>query len=122
MNGQLAQTLEEHLRKAGSGATVSNQGGPRAHRLVAASARAQAGEYYEVACGKIPGLADAYPNERAFVRQYWVYFIESARTCLAVSLAGNMREDLKEQIHEALLKDASLRPTRANIPQIKLDL
>ena len=115
-------TLEEHLKAAGSGATISNKASPRAHRLVTAAARAQCGELYEAYCTQIPNFRSKFPTEREFIKQFWGYFIESARTTLALSLSTKIPEHLKEKIHQALLMDLSLKPSRAHIPQIKLDI
>ena len=118
----IEEQLHEHLRRAGSGATIETQNKPRAHRIVAASARAQCGELYEVFAAKMPGFREAFPDERSFVKKFWGHFIKSARATLAQSLAGPMREDLKEKVYEALIMDHSLEPARANIAQIDMDL
>lgn len=118
----LEEQLAKHLAAAGSGATIETNNKPRAHRIVAASARAQCGELYEHFASKMPGFRQAFPDERSFVKRFWPHLISSARTTLAQSLAGPMREDLKNKVHEALIMDYSLEPQRKHIPQVKMDL
>jgi len=119
-------TLEEQLAKylaaAGSDATIETKNKPRAHRIVAASAKAQCGELYEIFASKMPGFHEAFPDERSFVKRFWPHLIKSARATLAQSLAGPMPEHLKKPVYEALIMDYSLEPQRARVPQVNMDL
>jgi len=56
------------------------------------------------------------------VRRHWFLFIEQSRAMLARLLGTNIREELKEQIFDALIRDKSLEPTRAKYVQVKFDL
>lgn len=106
----------------GSGATLTTDNSPRAHRVVARSAKAFCAELYEVYASKMPGFYAAFPSQNDFVRAYWAHFIGVARATLARTLATNIAEDLKATIHDGLIRDQSLAATRRHVPQIKMDL
>lgn len=55
-----------------------------------------------------PGLA-----EDKFCEALWPHLLEAARTTLAGMLAGSYPEELKQRIHDALVKDNVLREGRA---------
>jgi hypothetical protein len=95
---------------------------PRAHRLVAYHAKAICHELYDTYAMKMPGFRERHPSEREFVRRHWFLFIEQSRAMLARLLGTNIREELKEQIFDALIRDKSLEPTRAKYVQVKFDL
>lgn len=50
--------------------------------------------------------------EIRFLELKWPELIEDARTTLARMLGGNISEELKMQIHDALVKDNGLRMAR----------
>ena len=95
---------------------------PRAHRLVAYHAKALCHELYDAYAMKMDGFTARHPSEKEFVRSHWFLFIEQSRAMLATLLATNIREELKEQIFDALIRDKSLEPTRKKYVQVKFDL
>lgn len=110
------------LRAAGPGARITDDNSPRAHRVVARSAKAYCAELYEVYASRWPDFYKAFPSQNDFVRAHWAHFIGHARATLARMLATKIDEDLKKVIHDGLIRDQSLAPTRKHVPQIKVDL
>jgi len=110
------------LRAAGDGAYVSTNNSPRAHRIVARSAKAYCAELYEVYASRWNDFYAAFPSQNDFVRTFWPHFIGHARTTLAGMLATNISEDLKAAIHDGLIRDQSLASTRRHVPQVKMDI
>jgi hypothetical protein len=86
-----------------------------AHVLVRSTAIEMAGALYDEVMrdNKINELWQlAYPatdpkaREAAFLTAFWPKLCDRARATLAGMLTTNMPEDLKETIHDALVKDA----------------
>ncbi len=93
------------------------------HKLIAKTAKAIAGAFYEhmmqdndaysawksvdINQGKTPAVLEA-----TFISKMWPKFIEQARATLAKMLRGPLQSDLKDQIADALIKDASLQRGR----------
>lgn len=79
-----------------------------AHELVASTAKEMAACWYEEAAHD-NDFYKYYPKQKVFIKREWHRFIHHARHTLAEML-GNpaVSEWQKEQIHEALLKHASL--------------
>jgi hypothetical protein len=104
------------------GMRLAADNSPRAHRLVAYHAKALCHELYDAYAQKMDGFVERHPSEKEFVASHWFLFIEQSRAMLAGLLATNIREELKESIFEALIRDKSLEPTRAKYVQVKFDL
>ncbi len=98
---------------------VIRSGDPVAHQMVARIAREAACELYEILMEdnqiraewkrQNPG-ADEAALLRRFVARNWGTCIPLARATLARMLSGPLPDHLKVQIHDALIKDRSLRP------------
>lgn len=101
---------------------VAKPGQKFAHVLVAKLAREAASELYEVVMGdnvvraewkrQNPGCSEKVLLTR-FVAKNWGACIPFARATMARMLTQPLDEGLKEQIMEALVQDASLRPAEA---------
>lgn len=98
---------------------VVRPGDPIAHALVARLAREAACELYETLMGdnRLRGEWKAQHPEaseqqllRLFVREHWGKCIPFARATLARMLASPLPDHLKQEIHDALIKDRGLRP------------
>lgn len=93
--------------------------GAHAHKLVAKTAKEMAEEVYEQNAGRSNDFYEKYPDMSAYVAECWPLYLDAARATLAQLLTTNMEESLKEQIHEALIKDATLRRGREGVLQMK---
>ena len=60
-----------------------------------------------------------YPDREAYVSKCWPLYLQAARATLAQLLTTNMDENLKSQIHDALIRDATLRRGREGVLQMK---
>lgn len=116
------KSVKELLAEAGPGAYVSRQDGPRAHRLVAKQAKEFCMAIHEKYSGEWPEFASRWPDARAFAKKFWPHFTEEARATLARLLPKMQNPHLQNEIHDALIKDQSLRVTRANVPQVLMDV
>lgn len=92
--------------------------GAHAHKLVAKTAQDMAQEIYETLASK-NDFYEKYPDREKYVKECWPLYLDAARATLAQLLAGNMEDRLKAEIHEALLKDATLRRGREGVLQMK---
>jgi hypothetical protein len=101
---------------------LTGDNSPRAHRLVARVAKEFTAEMYDIYARKVPTFRELWPSENEFVRQHWHYFIQEARTRLTQLLTTNLDQKLKDEIHDALVRDYSLAPHRRNLPQVKMDI
>lgn len=90
-----------------------------AHKLVAKTAMEMANEVYEKSAGRNNAFYEKYPDREEYVKECWALYLDAARTTLAELLATNIAEALKEQIHDALIKDATLRRGREGVLQMK---
>lgn len=93
------------------------------HPMIRATAIEMAGELYDLMMKNNqqwnewkrmhPELGDNLAAlEIRFLELKWPELIEDARTTLARILGGNAPEELKMQIHDALVKDNALRHSR----------
>lgn len=91
------------------------------HPMIRATAIEMAGELYDLMMKNNQQYAEwkrMHPElniaqlEIRFLELKWPELIEDARTTLARILAGNAPEELKMQIHDALVKDNALRHAR----------
>jgi hypothetical protein len=76
-------------------------------------------EVYEKNASRSNEFYEKYPDREAYVSSCWALYLDAARTTLAQLLTTNMEESLKEQIHEALIRDATLRRGREGVLQMK---
>jgi len=93
--------------------------GAHAHKLVAKTAMEMAQEVYEKNAGRSNDFYEKYPDRDAYVSSCWALYLDAARATLAQLLTTNMEDSLKDQIHEALIKDATLRRGREGVLQMK---
>lgn len=84
------------------------------HKLIAQTAKELAGAYYEIKAGESNEFYKMWPNQRHFISRRFRTFIPTAREVLVSMLAGNYPDAMKEEIFEALQKDAALNPSRAH--------
>jgi hypothetical protein len=88
------------------------------HIMVREVALSLCAEQYEIVMGdnkvrnrwkaRNPGAPAAALLNR-FLNKYWAAYIPAARATMAHLLTGPLPEDVKDDIHEALLADTSLR-------------
>ena len=90
-----------------------------AHKLVAKTAMEMAQEIYEKNAGKSNDFYEKYPDREAYVSSCWGMYLDAARATLAQLLTTNMEDSLKDEIHDALVKDATLRRGREGVLQMK---
>lgn len=90
------------------------------HRMVKVTAMALAHEVYDRAMGDNAAWANwrqfcedlgRQQTEEEFVALAWPHLLDTARATLAKLLGSSMDEGLKEQIHDALIKDNLIRGT-----------
>jgi hypothetical protein len=93
--------------------------GAHAHKLVAKTAMEMAQEVYEKNAGRSNEFYEKYPDREAYVSSCWALYLDAARATLTQLLTTNMDESLKDQIHEALVRDATLRRGREGVLQMK---
>jgi hypothetical protein len=92
------------------------------HPLIRSTAIEMAGDLYDLMMKNNVQFAEwkkMHPELRTlaeleirFIELKWPELLEDARTTLAGMLAGNASEELKMQIHDALVKDHGLRMAR----------
>jgi hypothetical protein len=82
------------------------------HELVASTAKGMAECLYEE-LARDNTFFKNNPDRKKFVDLMYPILVEQARTTLAGMLGGTMDETLKEQIHDALVKDSTL-PRKRN--------
>ena len=79
-----------------------------AHELIASTAKAMAASFYED-LAKDNEFYKFYPKQKMFINREWPRFIAAAKATLALMLGRtDTPEWQKEQIHDALVKHASL--------------
>lgn len=93
--------------------------GAHAHKLVAKTAMEMAQEIYEKNAGRSNEFYKEYADMDAYVRECWPLYLDAARATLSKLLTTNMDESLKNEIYEALIRDASLRRGREGVLQMK---
>ena len=84
------------------------------HELIAETAKEMARAIYEEGCSTSNEFYAKWPSEEQFLRLRWTTFIIPASENLASLLhpdrASMTSEDMKRQIHEALLLNAAVNP------------
>jgi len=93
--------------------------GAHAHKLVAKTAQEMAQEIYETQASRSNEFYEQYPDREEYVAKCWPLYLDAARATLAQLLASNMDGTLKSEIHEALIRDATLRRGREGVLQMK---
>lgn len=103
-------------------AKVGKGPGQHCHPLLRATAIEMAGELYDLMMKNNqqweewkrmhPDLTSLASLEIRFLELKWPELVEDARTTLATMLSTNIGTDLKDQIHDALVKDEPLRRAR----------
>lgn len=93
--------------------------GTHAHKLVAKTAMGIAEEIYEKNASRSNDFYAKYPDRKEYVKECWPLFLDAARTTLTQLLTTNMKDSLKIEIHDALVKDATLRRGREGVLQMK---
>jgi hypothetical protein len=76
-------------------------------------------EVYEKNASRSNEFYAEYPDLQSYVEKCWPLFLEAARATLAQLLTSSLDENLKIQIHDALIKDATLRRGREGVLQMK---
>ena len=110
-------------KKLGEGAVKPGKGPDQhCHPLLRATAIEMAGELYDLLMKNNeqfgewkklhPELKSLAELEIRFLELKWPELLEDARATLAQMLAGNLSEELKSTIHDALVKDNPLRMAR----------
>lgn len=92
--------------------------GAHAHKLVAKTAQEIANEVYEQNASN-NDFYSKYPNRESYVSACWPLYLTAARATLAQLLSTNIEENLKSEIHDALIRDATLRRGREGVLQIQ---
>ena len=93
--------------------------GAHAHKLVAKTAQDMVGAVYDENAARSNEFYAKYPDREAYVAEGWPLYLESARATLAQLLTTNIEDSLKDEIHQALIKDATLRRGREGVLQMK---
>ena len=86
--------------------------GCHCHKLIAETAKEMAAATYEFLAKQSDRWYGENPDQDLWVKQAWPLYIEEARRTLAALLASNISDALKDQIHDAIIKDGSLRRGR----------
>lgn len=82
------------------------------HKSVKKIAREIAGAAYE-SLAKDNVFYKAYPNQRAFINQFWGSFVGQARKSLVTMLDGNYPAMMKEEIFDIYVKDRTIQQVNA---------
>lgn len=112
--------MNRHQRRAQAASQGAKLNGA-AHKMVAELAAKMALTVYAERCRRDPGLDRSDKAARLWASRAWVLFRLEARATLAKMLESNMAEDLKNQIFQALLLDASIPAKAVQNVQMKLD-
>jgi hypothetical protein len=93
--------------------------GAHAHKMVAETAKKMAEEVYESWASRSNEFYAEHRTLEQYVNSCWALYLDAARASLAQLLTTNMDEVLKNEIHDALIKDATLRRGREGVLQMK---
>jgi hypothetical protein len=92
------------------------------HKLVAETAKALAQAVWEEGASKSNDFYAKWPSPEGFVRKRWQSFIQPARTHLAEMLHPSMHsqtsQEMRDQIHEALLLNAAVNPAQNSVDKL----
>lgn len=93
--------------------------GAHAHKMVAETAQKMAEEVYESWASKSDEFYKEHSDLKSYVASCWPLYMDAARATLAQLLTTNIADTLKDQIHDALIRDATLRRGREGVLQMK---
>ena len=93
--------------------------GAHAHKMVAETAKKMAEEVYESWASRSNEFYAEHRTLEEYVKSCWPLYLDAARATLAQMLTTNMDDVLKDEIHDALIKDATLRRGREGVLQMK---
>ena len=93
--------------------------GAHCHKMVAETAQKMAQEVYEGWASKSNEFYHEHRSLEEYVKQCWPLYMDAARATLAQLLTTNIADTLKDQIHDALIRDATLRRGREGVLQMK---
>ncbi len=82
------------------------------HKLVVKVAKEMAAEIYETFAKADNRWFAMNPSQDAYVKEAWPLLLEQARATLASLIAHTHDERLKDEIHDALVKDNAIRSGR----------
>lgn len=92
------------------------------HKLVADTAKEFARTIYEEGASHSNEFYKTWPSMEGFVRARWQSFIQPARTHLAELLHPDYEsvttEEMRQQIHEALLLNAAANPAQNSVDKL----
>jgi hypothetical protein len=86
--------------------------GCHCHKLVAETAKEMAAATYEFLAKRSDAWYGQNLSQDKWVKRAWPLYIEEARRTLAGLLATAIAPELKDEIHDAIIKDGSLRRGR----------
>jgi len=85
------------------------------HHMIRDTAKAIAGEVYEIWASKHSDWYKENRDQKAYIEANWDKFVEAARESLATTLReGKLPDEVKQTIAEALILDNTIRPSRHN--------
>jgi hypothetical protein len=87
--------------------------------MVAETAQKMAEEVYESWASKSDQFYAENRDLKTYVSSCWPLYLDAARATLAQLLTTNIADTLKDQIHDALIRDATLRRGREGVLQMK---
>ena len=93
--------------------------GAHAHKMIAETAQKMAEEVYESWASRSDEFYKENRDLKTYVSSCWPLYLDAARATLAQMLTTNVDDVLKVQIHDALVKDATLRRGREGVLQMK---
>ena len=93
--------------------------GAHVHKMVAQTAKEMAQEVYESWASKSDEFYAEHRSIDEYVESCWPLYLDAARATLAQMLTTNIADTLKDEIHDALVKDATLRRGREGVLQMK---
>jgi len=76
-------------------------------------------EVYETWASRSDEFYQENRSMEEYVEKCWPLYLDAARATLAQLLTTALDDSLKDQIHDALIKDATLRRGREGVLQMK---
>ena len=93
--------------------------GAHANKMVAETAQKMAEEVYESWASRSDEFYKENQDLKTYVSSCWPLYLDAARATLAQLLTTNIADTLKDQIHDALVRDTTLRRGREGVLQMK---
>ena len=84
------------------------------HKMVRITAQKMAMVLYDQICSEDNTFYKLNPSPRHFCNLWWPRLVPKARATLAQMLSGDYPDDLKAEIHNALLQDHALKGLGVN--------